>query len=116
MDAATIVNRSVLLVRAKEPVREWLTRVFPGEPAPLLDELNVDCSAYLVPETEVDRDHAAVLRIAFSTIFEYELAEWCTDPDTWPDVHDRALFDQWFECQFHCVVTDLAPGLIGPFT
>jgi hypothetical protein len=114
MEPGTIVNRSVLLVRVKEPMRKWLLRVFPEDPAPSLSEINEDCSAYLVPETD-EEDERAILRIAFTAIFECELAEWCTDPNSWPDTRDRKLFDKWFDCQFHHVVTDLAPGLIGPW-
>ncbi|MFT5127830.1 MAG: hypothetical protein ACI8W8_001437 [Rhodothermales bacterium] len=115
MNVGTIVNRSVLLVRAKEPLRAWLTGVFAPKPPPTLAEINTDCSAYLVPETEEEEENRAILRIAFTTLFEYELAEWCTDPDTWPDIRDRATFNEWFDCEFHTVVTDLAPGLIGPW-
>lgn len=115
MDAGTIVNRSVLLVRAKEPLRAWVAKVFAPDPPPSLAEMNTDCSAYLVPQTEEDDENRAILRIAFPTLFEYALAEWCTDPDTWPDIRDRAVFNEWIHCEFHTVVTDLAPGLIVPW-
>jgi hypothetical protein len=115
IEPITIVNRSVLLVRAKDPVCDWLQEVLPSAPPLTLKEMNVDCSTYLVPETEDDDDGQAILRIAFTTIFECQLADWCTDPDSWPDIHDRAIFDRWFDCSFHSVVTDLAPGLIGPW-
>jgi hypothetical protein len=115
VEPGTIVNRTVLLVRIKQPFYDWIAQDFAPDEPPPLDEINKDCSAYLVPETDEDDENRAILRIAFTAIFECELALWCTDPDSWPEIRSRALFDKWMECEFHSVVTDLAPGLIGPW-
>lgn len=101
-----MLNRSVLIVRAKEPFREWL-RSLPDPTDLPLAELNEDPNAYLLPDCD---DHSAgedILADFCDLIFEQELAGWWTVKADWPQKRDLATFKRWFDCQFSTVVVDL---------
>ena len=77
------INRSVLIVRAKEPFRRWLNSLpDPGDYT--LEEINEDQSAFLLPEYEDDSRKENILMKYFKEIFEEQLNGWWTDPDAWP--------------------------------
>jgi len=82
-----MINRGVLIVKAKEPF---------------------DCTAYLIPEFEDDHERDRILKRLYPDIFVGQLNEWCTDEDMWPQKRTLALFKKWFELEFHSVVEDLA--------
>ena len=49
------LNRSVLIIKAKEPFRQWINS-FPDPDGITLEELNEDTTSYLIPEYD-DDDH-----------------------------------------------------------
>jgi len=100
------VNRSVFVVRAKEPFLQWLNSLpDPGDFN--LDEVNRDSTAYLLPEFEDDDDMEKLLENYYSFIFEEQLDGWWRDPDSWPSKRDLNTFKEWFDVEFHCMVFDL---------
>ena len=100
------INRSVLIVRAKEPFRQWLNSL-PDPSDYTLEEINRDNSAFLLPEYEDDRKKENILRKYFEEIFEEQLNGWWTDPEAWPSKRDLKTFKKWFDVEFHSVVFDL---------
>ena len=101
-----MVNRSVLIVRAKEPFREWLMSL--PEPEDVsLRELNEDNSVYLIPEYEDDFEKDKVLKLIYKEIFEEQLEDWWRDEKDWPKNRNLSLFKKWFDVEFHSVVIDL---------
>jgi len=100
------INRSVLIVRSKEPFLYWLNSLpDPGDYT--LEDINEDQSAFLLPEYEDDRKKENILRKYFTQIFEEQLYGWWTDPDAWPIKRDLKTFKNWFDVEFHSVVLDL---------
>lgn len=100
------INRSLLVVRAKEPFLDWVNSL--PDPADVtLENLNEDRSAFLLPEYEEDRRKDYLLRKYFAEIFEEELSGWWGDPDDWPTQRDLRTFKKWFEVEFHSLVFDL---------
>lgn len=103
------INRAVLIARGKEPFLKWIQ----GLPDPTeitLDELNRECTVYLIPEYDYEDAIPKIVKSAFQTIFEIELEAWWLDTADWPDTTDYALFKRWFEVEVHSVTRDLAPG------
>jgi len=101
-----MVNRSVLIVRAKEPFREWLMSL--PEPEDVsLQEINEDNSVYLIPEYEDDFEKDKVLKLIYKEIFEEQLEGWWRDEKDWPKKRNLSLFKKWFDVEFHSVVIDL---------
>jgi len=104
-----MVNRSVLIVRAKEPFRQWL-RSLPDPEDASLAEINEDSSVYLVPEYEDDSEKEKILKMMYEEIFEEQLEDWWRDEDDWPKNRNMSLFKNWFDVEFHSVVIDLVGG------
>lgn len=101
-----IVNRGVLVVKAKEPFREWISLLHvPDEIT--IKEINDDCTAYLIPEFEDYHERDRILKKIYSDIFVEQLFGWCIDDNRWPKKRTLTLFKRWFALEFHSVVEDL---------
>ncbi len=101
-----MVNRSVLIVKAKEPFRQWLLSLPDPEDASLA-EINEDNSVYLIPEYEDNTEKEKVLKMVYAEIFEEQLDGWWRDEKDWPKDRNLRLFKKWFDVEFHSVVIDL---------
>ena len=74
-----MLNRCVVVVKAKQPFMEWL-RSLP-DPADLtLDQINQDNTVYLLPDYERDSKQRQILRQYFDLIFEDQTS--ITEPPT----------------------------------
>ena len=104
-----MVDRGVLVVKAKEPFREWISSL-PASDHITIKEINDDCTAYIIPEFEDDHERERILKKVYSDIFEEQLFDWCIDEGRWPQRRSLALFRRWFELEFHSVVEDLVEG------
>jgi hypothetical protein len=101
------VNRSVLVIRAKEPFREWILSL-PEQPVNLtLEEINDDNTVYLIPEYEEDKDREKLLKKKYMEIFCELLEDWCLDETYWPKSRTIATFKKWFNVEFHSLAIDL---------
>lgn len=100
-----------MLARAKEPFLDWL-RSLPDPTEITLEEINRECTAYLVPEYDLDSDVPLIVRDVFQTVFQIELESWWLDESDWPDTSDFVLFNSWFAVEVHSVTRDLTPGPI----
>lgn len=104
-----MVNRGMLVVKAKEPFREWIS-LLPASDHITIKDINDDCTAYLVPEFEDDHERDRILKKIYSDIFVEQLFDWCIDEDRWPQKRTLTLFKRWFELEFYSVVEDLVEG------
>ena len=104
-----MVNRGMLVVKAKEPYKEWVNSLEPHSDI-TIKEINDDCTAYMIPEFEDDLQRDTILKKIYTEIFVEQLLDWCTDEVRWPQKRTLALFKRWFELEFHSVVEDLAEG------
>jgi len=101
-----MVNRSVLIVKAKEPFRRWISNLLELKEISIAD-INDDSTAYLIPEYDDDRQRDRILKKICPDIFEGQLNEWCADEDMWPQKRSLAMFKKWFELEYHTIVDDL---------
>ena len=106
-----MLNRSMTVVKAREPFLHWLQSL----PDPVrgdmtLDEVNEDCTAYLLPEWEDDQERDRVLRKYYRSIFEEQLAGWWNRESDWPNNRTLKMFLSWFDVEMHSVVEDLVDG------
>jgi len=105
-----LVNRSVLIVKPKQPLVDWLNSL--DDPSFTLEECQEDPTAYLIPEIQLEADKQNDLKEHFSEIFEQELASWNRDEETWPKNRTLKTFRQWFDASFHTMTIDLDPAPI----
>jgi len=101
------VNRSLLVVKPKQPFLDWALSFDTPASAITLAQLPEDCNAYLIPEYEFDEDQQEILKWCYEEIFAEELFSWSTDEADWPPQRPFEMFLEWFELEFHSVVHDL---------
>ena len=101
------INRTVIVVKAKEPFLKWTQRL----PDPLegltLDRLHNDCHAYLFPLWDTHEEREALLAEVYDFLFVQELYGWHRDDREFPRNRTFAMFLEWFDVEFHSIVVDL---------
>ena len=102
-----MLNRSIIIVKVKEPFLNWLRLLPEPENKITLDEINFDNTAYLLPEYEMDGEREEILADYYDIIFEDQLGDWWTNSIHWPKIRDFATFKEWFDIEFHSLILDL---------
>ncbi len=107
------VDRSVVIVKPKEPFLEWI-RNLPGSEIDItLEQLRADSTVYLIPDFDEIEDALEAIDHIYGKIFETELAEWSEEEDTWPQERTLKHFWQWFDVKLHSLVIDAAEEVMG---
>ena len=101
------INRSLIVVKPKQPFLEWAQAVDYMEGLTLEHMRDDDPSAYLIPELIYEDDQPEILKWCYEDVFEAELNSWYTDPALWPPRRDLKMFLEWFDIEFHSCVWDL---------
>jgi hypothetical protein len=101
------VNRSVLVVRPRQPYLDWVHSLDEEGKKFTLDDLQRDCTALLVPSVESDDHQDEIVAEIYEEVFEHELWSWMQDPAVWPRKRDLATFQAWFELEFCSVAMDV---------
>lgn len=99
-----IVNRSAVVLTAKQAFLGWINSCPDSDPPLKLDDLNNEPTIYLIPEQEVNPD--AWLEENSSILFEEELGGWYTDETRWPKDRSYAEFRRFFDIRFSSLVVD----------
>jgi hypothetical protein len=101
------INRSVLVVKPKQPFLDWVHSLDDESKGITSPTVREDCSAYLVPEIREYSDQSLVLEWCYDLLFEEQLDGWHTDPKDWPQDRNLKMFLEWFDVEFHSLVFDL---------
>lgn len=99
-------NRSLLVIKAGEPFREWAESL-PGGEKITIEDLNTGCTAYLLPEFQNDQQRDVILNRVYADIFVEHLSFWSVDDAKWPQNRTFALFNRWFVLELHIIVEDM---------
>ncbi len=104
-----MINRSALIVRAKQPFLDWLKSLPDDTNDDLtLDQLNDEPQVCLLADLGETNDSGGPMIRAFSSIvFELELEGWWTEESDWPQDRSYEVFCQWFDVSLHSMVHDL---------
>lgn len=100
------VERSVVIVRPRQPYADWANGIDDDAPRFDLSTHRNEPTAYLVDNPDDLDDLDAVLRKCWRDIFEEELDGWMRDPECWPGNRSFSIFKQWFDCELIVSVTD----------
>jgi hypothetical protein len=106
--ALSIVNRGAVVLELTEAYLEWAKACPEAIPHLTLEELGIEGTVYLIPETNDEPDKW--LRRNFVAIFEYELDAWYTDRGFWPKDRSFRSFKKFFKVRFCSIVLDLGKG------
>ncbi len=101
------INRTAILILARQPFLDWLHQTDPSFPITLV-QLNEDANIYLIPESDNPEHPQEWLRRHFDTIFSGELESWYPEESLWPAHRTFTLFEKWFSWTAHSLVYDLA--------
>jgi hypothetical protein len=101
-----MINRCILIVKAKQPFQLWLQSL-PDPANYTLEQINQDNATYLLPEYDADDDRKKLLKRYYKVIFEEQLSGWWRDETDWPTKRDMKTFTHWFDVEFHSVVLDV---------
>ena len=104
----SILNRSAVVLRPKQPYLEW-TRLDDSEglAEDVFETLREEPTLYLVPDWEEADEERENLDEFWPVLFEAMLNGWVTDPVLWPTGRTRKMFEDWFEIETFAMVEDI---------
>ncbi|SRR5581483_4655660 len=102
------VNRTAVVLRARQPYVDWANRSQAGPERVVLAQARAAGSVFLIPAFERADDIRAFVERHAPEMFEHELGMWLEDPGGWPPRRDAATFHEWFDVEVHEIVVDLA--------
>ncbi|MCJ7700618.1 MAG: hypothetical protein MUO62_03465 [Anaerolineales bacterium] len=101
------INRNLIIVKPKQPYVDWINVQPDQEPPVSLAYIQRDCHIYLIPEMVNEEEALEYIQAFKLEIFEIELDSWSRDTKIWPKKRTPAMFDEWFELEFHSMIFDL---------
>lgn len=102
------VERSVAVIKPKQPFLDWINSSFTDLPQPLtLESIRIDCNSYLIPEVEEIEDGINFIDEKYTDLFALELASWTEDESTWPSDLSLKMFWDWFDVEIFPTAIDL---------
>ena len=108
------VNRSMVVLRYKQPYIDWVKSAgeFPMEMT--LEEANDDSEAFLVPAYDCQMDPIDGTEDAIKWVekrwrmfFEHILMSWIGDESEWPKKRTLKMFREWFSVEYKSLVWDM---------
>ena len=100
------IDRSVAIIRPKQPFLDWANQLPDAEDGVSLDDLKKDCTVILIAECNSDQEAKECISEMCLDFFEGELFSWCTHEPWWPQNRTKEMFWEWFEVEFHSMVID----------
>ena len=100
------VDRSVAVIKPKQPFADWLNGVPDNDMELSLDSLRADCTVILIPEFDEPEEGVSHIDDIAQRLFEMELATWYEDKSLWPTDRSLKTFWEWFDVEIHSMVID----------
>ncbi len=100
------VDRSVAVIKPKQPFADWLNAVPDNDMELSLDSLRADCTVVMMPEFDEPEEGVAFIDEIVDKLFEMELSSWYDDPALWPKDRSLKTFWEWFDVEIHSMVLD----------
>ena len=94
-------NRTVVLIKPKEPFLEWLKGLPDPETMMELKLLRNESTALLIPDFSCYEKAKEYIYEHADVIFESELNSWHEDKSDWPKNRDLKMFNEWFDIEIH---------------
>ena len=96
-----IINRSIAIIRPKQPFVDWANELPDAEWKSSLDEFKTDCFVLLIPEYHTDEEAKKYIDNIYELLFG-----WCTEESWFPHNRTNDMFWHWFEVELHSIVMD----------
>ena len=108
------INRSMVVLRYKQPYLDWVKTAGPCPMELTLEEANDDSEAFLIPAYDslidpVDGTEDAVKWVEkrWRMFFEHVLMSWIVDESAWPKKLSLKMFREWFDIEYKSVIWDM---------
>lgn len=103
-----IINRDIILVKAKKPFIDWAKYANTDSKLPdkEIEKVFSGHNAYLIKETDDDDEFERVIKREAGNIFVNELLSWSLDESEWPAKRSYKVFREWFEITSSVMVYD----------
>lgn len=104
-----VVERSIVVIKPKQPFLDWINNHLAISDETLLDlaSIRIDCNSYLIPEVNEIEDGISYIDEVFEALFQLELASWSEDQDLWPQELSLKMFWEWFDIEISPTLIDL---------
>jgi hypothetical protein len=104
-----VVERSVVVLKPKQPFLDWINNSLANSTDTLLDlqSIRIDCNSYLMPEVNEIEDGVAFVDEFFESLFQMELASWSEEESSWPEELTLKMFWEWFDVEISPTLIDL---------
>lgn len=105
-----IVERSIVIVKPKQAFLDWINNnlALSDETQLNLENIRLDCNAYLIPEINEIEDGINYLDDNFDGVFQLELASWSEEQNLWPQERTLQMFWEWFDIEISPTLIDLS--------
>src|SRR6202035_3028793 len=105
-----VINRTAVTLVGAKPYLDWARATEAGfEPGALRVVRRPRlCSAFLLPEFELEEDVQEWVEENAGWLFAFQLAAWTENESEWPVTRDLKTFREWFRIDIHNVVVDIA--------
>ena len=101
------INRMVVVLRPRSPFVEWANALpDAGDLKLSLDELNEDCTVFLIPDFPDGESALRHIKKIYDDIFVIELEGICLLEEWWPHKRTWKMFLEWFDIEIHSSVLD----------
>lgn len=100
----SLINRSVVIVVAKQPFIDWVNATLSDNVT--LEEANTGSPAFLIEDFESDEDLHQAVYDEWAVYFETWLESWVPDANQWPKHRTLDMFKEWFDIALHPMVFD----------
>ena len=104
------INRSVVIVRPKQPFLDWLTSVekaLGGRVSQI--DLTEEGAAFLIPDEDIidAKEARRYIEKKWREIFEQFLFDWFIEDTLWPKKRTLKMFREWFDFIYAPMAWDL---------
>ena len=101
------INRQIAIIKPKKFYIDWINSLPEMEGNLDIGSLTKDCTAILLPDDlDTDEESIKYIKAIYKKLFEIELKGWCIDKNFWPKNRNFALFNEWFDLEFHSEIYD----------
>ena len=97
------VRRSALVLRPKQPFKDWLVALDSGD---IKVDLTNDTDVYLLPDFEEPKQIENWLKRNYDQIFCDQMNNWYVDESVWIQNRTYKIFKEWFDYSIHTMIWD----------
>ena len=101
------INRPVLVIKPRQPYLDWTQRVSSDSVQLKLEDLQQDCTTYLLSEALDRQQLESFLHENFGAMFKHELYAWHRDQSLWPAERSYAIFGACVDIHMHSPGSDM---------